>query len=271
MATKSKSDRLILLDDILRSLMQARVGRTPIKLADLHRVLSNEQIRYFHALGGRDAMDRYSKDTVWWYHYFGQVDNDPQSKTYGQPLDQPIPLDLWDDPGADVSNKLAYVKIGTQLMYLLGGARTNRAVQRKLYADGLYPPNLGKDPYEIPAYFGWWQSENAFRRGFMAHYEDAFMGTFKSRLKELHRRDGGVLTQSGMEELAEEYNRDPYLNEYFSALAENIEQGKPAPFNSLKAFWDDLNAKRDLAYEQFSPYYRALRWASGGLVGIEPE
>lgn len=235
--------------------MSATVPRTPIKAL---RPLTNQQIDYFKTLGQRDAADRYTTRAVWWHQYFSQPDGTP------------IPINDWDVPGLDVSNKRAYFEQVDTLNALLNGARTNRAVARKMVSQGIYPPNPGSDPFVVPPYFSWWQSENAFRRGYMEYHEDRSLDLFKTTLKEIFHDDGNILTQDGMEKLSNTYTDDPYIALYFTMLAEDLEQGKPEPFDSLKALYNDLLRRREHAYRQFSPYFVPLRWAPGaGLVGID--
>lgn len=234
------------------------VGRLPIQSL---RPLTARQIAYLDHIGALQSNAVFIHDRVWWYRYFAQANGAKPDVVN------------WDDPGFDVSNKHAYTQAVQQIQTLMLGAKTNRGVQQKMVQDGLYPPELGRDPYAIPAYFGWWQAENAFRRGFMSAYEDRFLHTFKESLKNVYHGDGNILTESGMEGLADEYHGDPFIRLYLSEMASDIAQpGKGLPFSSLKAIYLDLLAKREQAYQQFSPYFQALRWApGGGLVGINPE
>lgn len=235
--------------------MAATVPRTPITSL---RPLTQQQIDYLRRFGAVTAMNYYMADTVWWYKYFAQPD------------DSSIPFNDWDQPGLDVSNKRAFLLAAESLNQLLAGARTNRQLARKLVSDGLYPPDQGANPYALPPYFIWWQTENAFRRGFMEKYEEAYLDVFKERLRTVFHNDGNILTQSSMEELAEEYKRDPFIELYFTALAQDIEQNKPPTFSGLKALYQDMLRRRAYGYQQFSPYFVALRWAPGaGLVGLE--
>lgn len=229
--------------------MPATVPRTPITSL---RPLTNQQIEYFKKLGERAADDRYIGHNVWWYLYFD------------------VDMDDWDKPGLDISHKKVYVEEVNTLNTLLNGARTNRAVARKMVSQGIFPPNPGSDPFVVPAYFSWWQAENAFRRGFMGYYENRSIDAFRDTLKETFHNDGNILTQSGMENLSSMYTNDPFIDLYFKQMAEDLEQNKPEPFSSLKALYQDLLRRREHAYRQFSPFFMPLRWAPGaGLVGME--
>lgn len=235
----------------------ASVGRTQI--TSLHP-LTAKQVDYFKNLGQQAALRRFSDNKVWWLHYFGVAGTD----------DEPLPSEAYEDPGYDVSNRMLFRKDIEHLQSYLNEARTNRNTWNRLMQAGAFPPNPGKDPYVFPAYFGYWQAENAFRRGFMEQYEERYLDDFKDALKNEFSSAGNILTRSTMEGFASRYEDDPYLARYFSELAEAVEQGKPTPFTSLKALYQDLLKKREYAYRQFSPYFIPLRWAPGaGLVGID--
>jgi hypothetical protein len=255
------------------------IGRN--KITSL-RPLTQQLIDYFHSNGGQVAVDQFQSDTVWWRNYFGHVDNDPHSPTYGQALNMPIPFDLWEDPGADISDKYAYRGWVESLAHELDRARKSRSIGQQLVQKGSWPPITAKDPFAIPDYFFWWQAENAFRRGFMALYEQSFLDAFKKSFKEAVVNSGNMLTAASMQQLADDYERDPFIANYLEEVGDELEQKNLGRFNkiptgpngnpSLRAIYDNMVKERQRAYQQFSPYFQPLRWVpGGGLVGIELE
>lgn len=223
--------------------------------------LNQRQVDYFMAEGLKTARDFYTYNRAWWLQYFAT----PTSKTTSPPVD------AWEDPGYDISNKFRYFQFVYALREELTRARTSRQTSQNLLQRGAFPPVPAKgDPYAIPDYFGWWQAENAFRRGYMEAYEDAFVQNFKTDLKNRFRSDGNILTRSTMERFSETYDEDPIISAYFKEMIASLDKGQPWPLNSLKATYNDILQRREKAYQQFSPYFQPLRWLPGaGLVGIE--
>lgn len=223
--------------------------------------LTSKQLAYLAMLGERAANNFYNDNEAWWLEYFSPVGGTGK-----------LPFDAWEDPGYDISNKRRYFNVVDELASLLQGAKTNRRYWQDLMQAGGFPPNPPKDPYTLPAYFTWWQAENAFRRGFVSSYEARYFDEFKEQLKNRFRSDGNILTRTTMDALSSKYNKDPFIALYFLEMIQNVDSGKPSPFSSLKAMYNDLLQRREKAYEQFSPYFQPLRWAPGaGLVGIEEE
>lgn len=234
----------------------ARVPRTPVNTL---LPLNQRQLDYLMYIGETAAAAVSKRTIVWWKQYFADVN------------DGPLPDDAWEDPGFDVSNKVAYVRFLEKLQSDLRLARSSVTAQRSLQAQKLFPPMPEKDPFTLPAYFGWWQSENAFRRGFVKFYDTHFLRTLKDEVKSEFRDNGNIFTIDTMRELAKEYDQDPFVAKFYTELADATEQGQ-TPYTSLKACWDDMIKRRAVAYEQFSPYFTPLRWVRGaGLVGIDQE
>lgn len=243
------------------------------------RPLTQQMYDYFHRVGGETALSTFQTHTVWWRSYFGQIG------LSGKPTGDPISLDLWDDPGADISDKKAYFGFVYSLQEELKRAKTSRAVGQQLVARGWWPPVIQqRDPFTVPDYFYWWQAENAFRRGFMALYEQSFLDKLKYEINDKFVANSSVkrLTAAGMKQLADDYERDPFLANYFFEVGEELERKNYSRFTnvaagsrgkpSLKAIYQDMTAERHRAYQQFSPYFQPLRWVpGGGLVGVEPE
>jgi hypothetical protein len=234
------------------------IGRRPVQF--LHP-LNQKQIFYFTHLGAREAIHRFRDNEVWWLRYFAV------------PVKQTPPLlDAYEDPGYDISYTYVYDRFRDEIALTLKSASQSRDVLQSMQANGTLPPILNKNPYTLPDYFEWWQAENAFRRGFMAEYELRTLAEIKESLKTRFRGAGNKLTTSVMNALVEVNEEDPYVARYFKDLAEGFAQNRPFPFGDLKALHTDLIKKRELAYQQFSPYFQPLRWAPGaGLVGIEAE
>ena len=234
-----------------------RTRRTP---SDAQFAFDTKQISYLLKLGHNAGEEARRDRTVWWRRYFAQTGL--QNRL--------IPQDAWEDPGYDISNPLAYKEAVAELQKDLLEAKVYRGKWQQLMQDGLFPPNLDlKHPYLLPQYFEWWQAENIYRRGFMKAYEDYYIEVFKDELKKKFSASGNVLTIKAMEDLAS--RDDPYMTRYFRELIEAQKEGKTQPFNSLKDLYTDLLAKREYAYQQFSPYFHPLRWVGGGLTSIEPE
>lgn len=231
------------------------VGRN--KVHSLHP-LNARQIDFFSRLGELAAQTHNRRTQVWWMGYFET------------PSGKPLTSDAWEDPGYDISNKFRFLKSVEDLKRELDKARTNRSVQQALMKQGFFPPNVGKDPYAIPEYFTWWQSENAFRRGYVMAYETTFLHDFKELLKNRFRNDGNILTSGTMKHIALMYAEDPSISIYFKDMHDAVDKGQPWPFSSLRATYDDMLRKREKAYQQFDPHFQPLRWLPGaGLVGIE--
>jgi hypothetical protein len=234
------------------------IGRRPVQF--LHP-LNQKQIDYFRQRGASEGLYRFRDNEVWWLRYFAVP------VTMRTP-----PLDAYEDPGYDVSNTYAYDRFRDEIALTLKSASQSRSVLQSMQENGTLPPTLNKNPYVLPDYFEWWQAENAFRRGFMAEYELRTLAEIKESLKTRFRGAGNKLTTSVMNALVKVNEEDPYVARYFKDLAEGFAQKRPFPFGDLKALLTDLIKKRELAYQQFSPYFYPLRWAPGaGLVGIEKD
>jgi hypothetical protein len=174
-------------------------------------------------------------------------------------------LSDWENPYADVSRSHAYLEFREQLASNLAAAHTDRALWRQMMTGHMFPPNPGRDPYTMPDYFGWWQAENAFRRGFQAEADRRARDALRSDLREaIREHPQHELTDDNLTEIAERFKADPALAEVLIKLATEFAQDTAPPFQNITELIDAVWAKREKAYIQFSPRYYPLRSVGGG-------
>jgi hypothetical protein len=244
--------------------------RTPVTRLD---PLTQEQIQYLFRQGARygDALidvDDDSSHEVWWMSYFA----DARADSY---LDQ----------GFDLSGGNKFIEFRDDLAAQLKAAKNDPKIFKKLAGEGQLPP---PDPrpsaysgrhrptashrvlvsalYEPPEYMQWWQAENAFRRG----YQEVFEEHTKHDLLDLVRdevRENDGMTVKAMRAIAERFEDDPVVYEFFTNLASEFEEDIAPSFNSVSQLMTIVDTARAHSYQQFDPRFKALRWVGGGLAG----
>lgn len=199
------------------------------------------------------------KYRVWWSSYFTEAD--PNEPGYTMSRDP----DAYTNPYVTLGDPHVYVQYTLALQRQMTHAQANREAWKKMKFNNEFPPDPDpRDPYKLPAYFGWVQAEVAFRRGYMRGVEEIVANALKKALKE-----ADDFTPEVFEQLAVNFKNDPVMRDYFNKLAE-IYGGANAPSEvSLKALFDDIMRKRERAYQQFSPYFYPHRSVQGaGFSGF---
>jgi hypothetical protein len=242
------------------------------------RPLTDQQAKWLTSRGAAAAEARPPR-VVWWATYFGL---DP---------------DAWTDPYALVTESPVWQAFVTRIQAALLAAREDREVWAQLLQSGELPPDAYKagigeqwdrdkiskrvapkrsvyreDPLVLPEYFGWWQAENAFRRGYIeqleAHAKDHLREIAKSQIT----RAGGKVTARAMYDVAGAYPGDPALAHFFQEYSKELGAGTAAQFKNLSAMLDVAWAYREKAYLQFSPFHYPKgaggRGGGGGFLGV---
>lgn len=214
---------------------------------------------YVSAIGKGDKYYKAHKYRVWWSLYFHEKDQtDPAYQTFRD-------LDAYTNAYATLGNPQHYTDYLFNLQGRMRLAYEDREVWKQMKLNSEFPPDPDpRDPYKLPAYFGWVQAEVAFRRGYMRGVEEIVTNALKKTLKE-----ADDFTPEVFEELAKCFYKDPIMRDYFMKLAE-VYGGANAPSEvSLKAMFDDIMRKRERAYQQFSPYFYPHRSVQGsGFSGF---
>jgi len=214
--------------------------------------LTPTQLEYLDAMGTHYAGSLGERGgTVWWAVYYG-IDPDQVD---------------WSSPYATFEPQ-AYEHWMTALADTMAKARQNKQHWAQLVAAGSLPPNPPKhDPYGLPEYLGWWQSENAFRRAFQGEFEAEFVDELGTRVRNEVRREG-KLTSSTMHDLARYYANDPATAQFFIELEEAFRAGNAPEFGKVSVLIDAILAYRANAYIQFSPHHIPERAVGSFLFGV---
>jgi hypothetical protein len=180
--------------------------------------------------------------------------------------------DAYENPYADVSNPVAWIAFKTALEHNLKLASRDRSVWLDLYRDGGLPPDpVPSRPYDLPPYFDWWQAENAFRRGYVARFEEALTNGLKSDIKYYVNRDGGVITEDAARSIAKNYEEDLVVAAFFNELADELNADPDtSKYPTLRDLIAAMQQRRAVAYQQFSPEYMPLiSRGGGGFFGLK--
>lgn len=214
--------------------------RVPVK--SLHPLTQKQQ----NWLWNQGSKQSGVSSVPWWVTYF-----DASAKEY--------------ENAYAVVKSVAFNRFVSALKTDMRSARTDRALWRKMTENEEFPPDLPRnDPYALPEYLSWWQAENAFRRGYMDASEDSFYEHLRDRIREAARAHRGVVTSEAWGEVAEEFAVDPIAHAFLLRFVDD-----PPESLHTKKLAEDLRARRDLAYQQFSPYYEPLRSVTGsGFFGL---
>jgi len=244
--------------------------RTPVTRLD---PLTPEQVRYLIAQGAQQAAG-VSRDAdeenhrVWWLSYYKAT--------------RP---DSYLDPGFDLSGDSKFGDFKSSLETQLAAAKKDAKYFKQLANEGRLPP---PDPrpatysgrfrptashrvlvsalYELPEYMQWWQAENAFRRGYKHEMDESTESNLLDAVREEVKENGG-LTVKGMREIAQNFQGDPVIHEFFSNLANEFEEDIAPSFGSVSQLMTAVWTAREHSYQQFDPNFKALRWVGGGLAG----
>ena len=228
------------------------MNRAPV--TSLHP-LSKKQADWLYKMGERlGHQNGVSGRQAWWVSYFEAEPDD------------------YENPFADVSSPQIYTSFVRSLELALNQARTDRNLWVRMKQEDAFPPEPPRsDPYGVPAYLGWWQTENAFRRGYKSVLDQQSYDRLKRNLKDTIDRDGGVLTAEGARSIAR--SSDEFLSDFFDQLSEQIERDDEAlsQFGTLREMMTTIWVLRERAYQQFSPQHFPLTSrGGGGFFGVDP-
>jgi hypothetical protein len=218
--------------------------------------LTQKQADYLYRLGDDAGNTVYRRSTPWWVVYFNTVESEINN------------------PYFDTATSRAYfVQARQRLVVDLDDARTDRQKWKQMTQLGTFPPDPPKnDPYGLPAYFGWWQAENAFRRGFKDAWDRQLREQLNEAFGDAVRRSGGMLSADDARSLGD--SGGEALAQFFTALGDAIEaavaSGSAPPFGgSRKKTLDALQRALDDSSPQFSPFFYPVRSVGGGgFMGI---
>ena len=243
--------------------------------------LNSRQIKWLSEQGADQSGGR--QLDAWWANYFG------------------IPLSEWTNPYAVFSHPTAWENAAAWQLFKatvaerLAEAKQDPQVWAQMVNDGLLPPEArragvlysgGKrggqratasrwtappaDPYELPEYFGWWQAENAFRRGYVAKATENDQDRLTDRVRSAVRARGGNMTANVAQSLASDYRgRNPALEHFFEAYAEELQQGTAKQFAKVSDLVKAALAYEEQAYLQFNPWYMPLFGAQASIFGVK--
>jgi hypothetical protein len=218
--------------------------------------LTKKQADYLYTLGENDGETVYRRSTPWWVVYFNTTESEINN------------------PYFDVATSKAYfVQFRQRLVAELQAASTNRTSWKTMMQAGRFPPDPPKrDPYGLPEYFGWWQAENAFRRGFKDAWDRQLREQLNEAFGDAVRRGGGMLSAEDARDLGD--SGGEAIDQFFTALGDGIEasvaSGSPPPFGgSRKKTLDALQHALDASAPQFSPFFYPVRSVGGaGFTGV---
>lgn len=194
--------------------------------------------------GGGGAVRR---GEAWWTRYFA------------------LPIEEWTNPYATLENPVPWNTFVADLAEGLAAARTDKQLWAELVQQGKTPVDpVRNDPYAMPEYFGWWQAENAFRRGFIAAADGDTQSGLRDTLKTEITRRGNKVTAQAMAAVASSFEGDPAISHFFEQYGGELENGTATQFSKLTDLLDTAWAYREKAYQQFSPHYYPERAQHGG-------
>ena len=214
---------------------------------------------FANAVGAGAGYYKAYKYRVWWSSYFTEADPDEPGYTKSRDLD------AYTNPYTTLGEPHVYVQYTLALQRQMSQAQVSLEAWKKMKLDKEFPPDPDpRDPYKLPAYFGWVQAEVAFRRGYMLGVEEIVANALKRALKE-----SDDFAPETLVELAGHFRNDPIVRDYFTALAEIYSSEKMPENVSTRALFDDIMRKRERAYQQFSPYFYPHRSVHGaGFSGF---
>lgn len=192
------------------------------------------------------------RNAAWWLGYFA------------------LPVDEWTNPYASLENPVPWNAFVAELAEALAAARNDKQLWAQLVAEGRTPVDPARDPYALPEYFGWWQAENAFRRGYIAQLEGPQQTTLRDTLKNEITRRGNKVTAQAMTAVASSFENDPAIAHFFEQYGGELEAGTAKQFGKLTDLLTIVWDYRERAYQQFSPYFYPERAQHGGagFLGI---